>query len=341
MKIVMGVKGEIPADELGLTLPHEHLFTDLSCYWNKSDLLQDHSSFSMQVSPAIRAVVQQRPWSYLDNVVLNDLNSAIDEANAFKAAGGKTIVDVSPYPGMGRNPDGLFSVSRTTGVNVIMACGRYSEPSMTDDEKQDSVETLAARFLREFRDGVEDTGLKPGLLKVGFVSTIDKPAEIRSLRAAGRVQHIVGCALSIHPHIWKPDSHLILDILEEEHCDLRKVILCHQDFLGTQFDYLDSLVRRGCFLEFDTFGSGLINDPMWQMDESQKIANLTSQIERGNSSHILISGDMCLKIMLGCGGGTGLKNIPVNVIPALRNLEIETETINQIVIENPKTVLCY
>lgn len=341
MKTVMGVNGEIPADELGMTLPHEHLFTNLSCYWNKSDLLQDRAAFSMQVSPAIRAVVQQRPWSYLDNVVLNDLNSAVDEANAFKAAGGKTIVDVSPYPGMGRNPDGLLSVSKSTGLNIIMACGRYSEPSMIGDEKTISVETLAARFLKEFHDGADGTGIKPGLLKVGFVSTIDKPAEIRSLRAAGRVQHIVGCALSIHPHIWKPDSHLILDILEEEHCDLRKVILCHQDFLGNELDYLDSLVHRGPYIEFDTFGSGLINDPMWQMDEHQKLANVASQVKRGNSRHILISGDMCMKIMLACGGGVGLKNIPLNVIPAMRRLGIDSETIEQIVTENPKTVFSY
>lgn len=339
--MVMGVKGEIPAGELGLTLPHEHLFTDLSCYWDNSGLLQDRAALSLQVSPATRAEVQQRPWSYRDNIVLINPNIAISEANEFKGAGGKTIVDASPFPGMGRKPRGLLSVSQATGVNVVMSCGRYSEPSMSEIEKEATIESLTARFLREFNEGTEGTKIKPGLLKVGFVSTIDKPAEIRSLKAAGRVQHIVGCAFSIHPHIWKEDSHLILDILEEEGCDLRKVILCHQDFLGSHLDYLDSLMKRGCYIEFDTFGSGWINDPMWQMDEDQKIANLIIQIERGNTSHLLISGDMCMKVMLGCGGGVGLKNIPLNVIPTLRSLGVDAETIDQIVIENPKNALCH
>jgi len=50
---------------------------------------------------------------------------------------------------------------------------------------------------------------------------------------------------------------------------------------------------------------------------------------------------MCMKIMLACGGGVGLKNIPLNVIPAMRRLGINSETINQIITENPKTVFSH
>jgi len=336
----MSVRGEIPAAELGFTLPHEHLFTDLSCYWDESDFLNDRLHFSQRVRLENRPEVQQKPWSFKNNLILDDLDSAITEVREFVYFGGKTIVDVSPYPGMGRNPRGLLSVSELTGANIIMACGRYSEPSMSDQEKQIGVEELTSRFLKEFRDGVEGSGIKPGLLKVGFVNKIDKASEIRSLRAAGRTQNIVGCALSIHPHIWRPDSHLILDILLEERCDLRKVILCHQDYLGNELEYIDSLIRRGCYIEFDTFGSGQINDPMWKMEEEKKITNLVTQIKRGNTDHLLISGDMCMKTMLTCGGGIGLKNIPMNLLPALTVRGIDSVTINKIVVENPKQVFC-
>lgn len=341
MKSIMSVRGELSDTELGLTLPHEHLFTDLSCYWDKSDFLNDRLHFSQPVTPQNRSEVQQKPWSFKDNIVLNDLRCAITEASEFMTAGGKTIVDASPCLGMGRNPQGLMSVSESTGVNIIMSCGRYSEPSMSDQEKQIDIEELAVRFLQEFRDGVEESGIKPGLLKVGFVDKVDKPSEIHSLRAAGKTQHIVGCALSIHPHIWQPDSHLILDILAEEKCDLHKVILCHQDYLRNEQEYLDSLVKRGCYIEFDTFGSGQIKDRMWQLDENKKYENLVDQIKRGNTDHLLISGDMCMKIMLTCGGGFGLKNIPMNVLPALTTLDIDLDTINRITVENPKQVLCH
>lgn len=337
----MGVKDEIKVCDLGFTLPHEHLFTDLRCYWDVVEYTSDIRRYSRKIIPEINLEVSQKPWAFLDNLVLDNLPSAISEAIAFQAAGGKTIVDASPYSGMGRRPHDLRTVSEKTSLNVIMASGRYTEPSMTDAEKNLSVDDLEYRFLQEFLNGVEGLGVKPGLLKVGFVSSINNPAEIRSLRAAGRVQQNVGCALAVHPHIWQPDSHQILDILEEEGCDLRKVILCHQDYLGDRMEYLSSLVERGCYLEFDTFGSGVINDPMWMCSETSKLQHVVNQIETGNMDRILISGDMCMKIMQSSWGGAGFANIPTNVIPDLIALGIHPDVIHQITVENPARVLCH
>lgn len=337
----MGVLCEIKACDLGLTLPHEHLFTDLRCYWDAVEYTSDIRTFSQKITSEIIHEVSQKPWAFPDNLILDDLPSAIREVIAFQTAGGKTIVDASPYPGMGRKPNELRTVSEITGLNIVMACGRYTEPSMTDAEKTLSVGNLESRMLQEFVNGAEGSGIKPGLLKVGFVSKIDNEVEIRSLRAAGRVQNCVGCALAVHPHIWQPDSHQILDILEEEGCDLRKVILCHQDYLGDRMEYLRSLVERGCYLEFDTFGSGRINDPMWMSTEECKLKHVVNQINEGNVDHLLISGDVCMKIMQSSWGGSGFANIPSKVIPGLIALGVPPHVIHQIVIENPARVLCH
>jgi len=338
----MGVAGSISEAQLGLTLPHEHLFTNLSFYWSgEAHEAGLRDFYNRPVSRFIRQEVVQAPWAFKDNTILDNLLNSIDETNAFLRAGGKTIVDMSPTPAMGRNPNGLLTISIETGAYVIMSTGRYSEPSMEDADKKKGIDDLVKDFMREFVDGVGETAVHPGLLKVGFVDRIDKEPEINSLRAAGRVQKRVGCALSVHPHIWAADSHLILDILEEEGCDLGKVILCHQDYLGQQVDYLNSLVERGVFIEFDTFGSGLINDRMWQMEESTKIENVKVQIKIGNAAHLLISGDMCLKVMLSKWGGKGLVNIPRYTVPAMRAAGIDEEIIQMIVIENPKRALCH
>lgn len=342
MPSVMSVQGLISEDQMGFTLPHEHLFTDLHCYWKgEAPDAARRAYYDQPITAEIRPAVQSDPWAFRDNTFLDSEEKAIIEAEAFRRAGGRTIVDLSPYGSMGRNPQGLLHVAQKVGVNVIMSVGRYSEPTMTVYEKQKSVADLVGQFLDEFLNGVEDCGIKPGLLKVGFVDKLDKEAELCSLRAAGRVQGQVGCALSVHPHIWEPDSHQILDILEAEGCDLRRVILCHQDFLGDQVDYLDSLVKRGAFLEFDTFGSGLLNDPMWQLTEAQKIRNVQRQIERGNLAHLLISGDMCLKVMLSSWGGAGLVNLPLNTLPAMKAAGISDEALQILVEENPKIALCY
>ena len=343
MKSVMGVQGAIQETDLGFTLPHEHLFTDLSFYWNGEDANEfPHFVPGDKRSIETRAKVMGNPWGYRENCILDQLECALHEAKAFQSYGGRTIVDLSPARGMGRNPAGLLVVAERTQLNVIMACGRYAEPSLTEVEKEMSVGQIEQALLNEFENGCPDLPLaRPGLLKVAFVDRIDKLAEIRSLRAAGRAQNKVGCALSIHPHIWAPDSHLILDILEEEGCDLRKVILCHQDYLGDKSDYLDSLAKRGAMLEFDTFGSGMINDRFWQQSESEKVDFLLQQIELGNQDHLLISGDMCLKIMLAFWGGAGLANIPRHVIPAMKASGIDDEMIHLITVDNPCRVFCY
>lgn len=341
MPSVMSVRGGVPDFNLGLTLPHEHLFVDLRCYCpSEFKSVEQRKTFQQPVSTSNRDQVIQAPWEFRDNPLLDDLESALDEACTFAGLGGKTIADLSCSQSIHRNPRGLSRVAERTGVNVIMSAGRYTFPSMSESDKQKSVTDIEISILDEFINGVED-GIRPGMLKAAFVNTIDREAEIRTLRAVGRVQAKVGCALAVHPHIWQPDSHRILDILEEEGCDLRRVILCHQDFLGAHTEYLSSLCQRGAYVEFDTFGSGWINDPMWQQPDDLKIANMKKLVEMGSQSHLLVSGDMCLKIMLSKWGGSGYGNIPGRVIPAMREAGFSDELTHMITVENPARVFCH
>jgi len=357
MASVMGVQGPVEADALGLTLPHEHLFVDLRCYCPSESVegpftepvegftrrdkpMALRELYNSPVSLSLREQVLQHPWDFRDNPLLDDEDSALREARTFAALGGRTIADLSCSAGMGRQPQKLRMVSALTGVNVIMSAGRYTFPSMTDNDKQMTVDEIESQIYGEFVHGV-DGGIHPGLLKAGFVDCLDREPEIRTLRAVGRVQSKVGCALAVHPHIWKPDSHQILDILEEEGCDLRRVILCHQDFLGNSTQYLDSLCKHGAFIEFDTFGCGWINDPMWQQTDAEKIGFLEKQIELGNQQQLLISGDMCLKIMLSKWGGIGYVNIPKLIIPQMQEAGFSPDLIRLITEENPARVFCH
>jgi phosphotriesterase-related protein len=85
----------------------------------------------------------------------------------------------------------------------------------------------------------------------------------------------------------------------------------------------------------------LINYRMWQIKESQKIQNTKKQIELGNAQHLLLSGDMCLKLMFKKWGGKGLENIPSYTLPAIRASGISEEDIQMMVVENPKRIFCY
>ena len=122
---------------------------------------------------------------------------------------------------------------------------------------------------------------------------------------------------------------------------ISKTILCHQDYLGNHTQYLDSLVKRGVYIEFDTFGCGMINDRMWQQSDQEKIAFVKKQIELNNEECILISGDMCLKIMLSKWDGIGYVNIPKFVVPAMRAAGLNESAIQAITISNPQKAFCH
>ncbi len=139
--IVQTVSGPLPARLLGFTLPHEHVEASL---WD-NEIVVAAAVANAEGAGALR---------------LTDEELA-SEVAAFKATGGQTIVDVTP-PGIGRDPLRLRSVSEREGVHIVMGCGWYRQPFYPAEDLIDrrSVEELAGVLIREFVDGVGDTGIR-------------------------------------------------------------------------------------------------------------------------------------------------------------------------------------
>ena len=105
------VLGLVDSDRLGLTLTHEHLLSDFRCLIPRADWDTDRGH----------------------NFVKDDVDALIREVAGFKKAGGGTIVDVTPLPNPGRNPEGLARVAREAGVNIVMGVSYYTEPFYTPE----------------------------------------------------------------------------------------------------------------------------------------------------------------------------------------------------------------
>lgn len=343
MPKVQTVLGEINAKDLGFTLPHEHLFLDLSCYWSgPAKQITKRAYYQEPMTLGKHAEAVYNPWAFLDNTILDDMDSTLNEVRAFMGYGGKSIVDVTAYGPMGRDPVALRYVAGVTGANIVMSSGRYSLPSMDEEEKKKSIEDVEKTILDEFANGAECTGIKPGLIKLAFAGELNQEPELNTLRASARAQKKIGCAMNIHPNIWEKESHQLLDILEEEGAILEKVIFSHQDFTGEDAEYHDSLVKRGAYIEFDTFGCECVADPLdinvWFRSDGQKIGYVKKQIEMGNVKKILLSGDMCLKIFFTKWGGWGYAHLPQHILPRMRFSGISEKDIYTMTVENPARV---
>jgi phosphotriesterase-related protein len=101
--------------------------------------------------------------------------------------GGKSLVDMTT-PEIGRDPMALRGIAIATGLNIICGTGWYLEDSYPDQVKKDNVDELSEIMIRELTEGIEETGIRAGVigeLGTGLELTEN---EKKVMRAAARAQ---------------------------------------------------------------------------------------------------------------------------------------------------------
>lgn len=340
--IVRTVLGDIPADDLGVTLPHEHLL-----------LRQDHVSFREPDDAEGRALASrpvaldmlgwlQWHWaSNLDNLVLDSEPLAIEELARYRDAGGRSVVDCT-LPGIGRDPEALVRVARATGLHIVMGTGFYVEATHPPEVAAMSSDDVAARIVREVREGVDGTGIRAGLMGEVGCSWPMTDAEVKVLRGAALAQAELGCALSIHPG-RHPDAPLeILGVLREAGADLGRVVMGHVERTAFRQDVLRPIADTGCFVEYDLFGtevtatfpyrSGGIDIPT----DAQRLDSIAALVAAGHGDQVLVSHDVCTKHRTRRYGGVGYDHILRDIVPWMPERGFDPGTIDRILVDNPR-----
>src|SRR5690349_24234171 len=136
-RVVHTVLGEIDASSLGVTLPHEHVFASSAGF--------------------------MRAWPEYFGGRARFLDTVASKLAALKRAGVDTIVDVTTID-TGRDVRFLREVSRRSGVQIVACTGHWLDPSMSMAAR--TADELAEFFTLEITRGVEDTGIKPGVIKM-------------------------------------------------------------------------------------------------------------------------------------------------------------------------------
>jgi phosphotriesterase-related protein len=311
----MTVSGPIPADRLGFTLPHEHLFLDTYSWpGGKSG------------SGALGIIDPVLDW-----------DTVVDEVEAYRRAGGAAIVDLS-LPAIGRAPDALRRVAETTGVHVVMGCGWYRDSFYPSDLNYRSTEELADELVREFEDGVGGSGVRPGVIgEIGVETTFPTAREERVLRAAARAHHRTGLAITTHTPI-RTSGRAALEILLQEGVPPERVIIGHADSYPVP-DYLTSLLADGCYVQFDCVAWSYKSKADMPFGP-QELADLTVDlVRRGFGDRLLLSHDVSNRALLKRYGGDGFTCIAERFLPLLRDAGLEDEAIGALTVDNPRRAL--
>ncbi len=348
---VQTVVGLIEPEDLGITLPHEHLLVDQTVggvYFiepkETSARLLAHQPVSLENLSWVRYNMKDN----LDNLMLLDEQMAIKEAMLYKVRGGKTIVDQTNV-GIGRDPEALARISRATGLNIIMGSGYYIAGSYSKEMMDAKTEEdVAEEIVKDITVGVDDTGIRSGIIGELGCSWPLKDTEKKVLKAGAYAQKRTGATIWVHPGRNEMAPIESMEVLTNAGADLGRVVICHMDRCGYLLDTRRKLLDAGCYIEYDVFGlegyyparvalaDGHLPD---RPNDIGRIKQIKELIGMGYLKQILLSHDIGIKIMLVSYGGGGYAHLLREVVPLMKIYGISDEQINTMMVDNPKRLL--
>src|SRR5262249_24919668 len=136
------VRGPVALDELGPTLMHEHIFV------LDPQALQNYS----------------RVWgaSYWDEETR--VADAIAKLRRLRQGGIHTLVDPT-VPRLGRNIPRIQRINAEGDLNIVAASGGYAFLDLPEFLLYRTDDQITELFVREIREGIDDTGVKAAFLK--------------------------------------------------------------------------------------------------------------------------------------------------------------------------------
>lgn len=352
MPQVMTVRGPITPEELGITMCHVHVLSELKFSEQSkptsSMTPEEIELLNMPVTTEMLGQIRRHANHVcaIDNNLLGDIDLAITELKAYRRKGGSSIVETSVV-GLKRDPVGLAKIAEKTGINIVCGTGWYIGASHSSELQEESVDDLSKIMIKELTVGIDDLEIKAGFIKAGLSGpTPDVPfqgAEEKVLRAGGRAQAALGSSMTMHPchHYGRARHlHLYLDILKEEGANLEKIYMSHMEFWHDDIDYQKSLLDRGITLSYDQFGCEEYTRPGWaKAPDSSRVKAVGTLVKAGYVNQIVLSNEVVSKFRLTKYGGLGYSHLLENIVPDLKYFGINDEEIHTMLVENPKRLL--
>lgn len=337
--LVMTVNGPIKAEEMGVTLMHEHLLNDCRCWWNPPKEPERAHLGTSPVHAGIIGELRMDPFVNLHNCGLDDHRLTIAELAPFKQAGGRTVVDPT-CRGIGRNPQKLREIAAGSGLHIVMGSGYYLQASHPPVLKGMSKKDVADEIVRDALEGADGTDARIGLIGEIGVSGDFTADEERSLRGAAMAQARTRLPIMVHLPAWYRHGGRVLDIIAEEGGDLDHTILCHMNPSGEDVDYQVACAKRGAFIEYDMIGMDYwYADQQVQCPSDEDNARAIKRlIDLGFLEKILLSQDVFLKMMLTHYGGFGYAYVVTHFAERLKRHGVSDRQITTLLIDNPRRV---
>lgn len=336
---VQTVSGAIEPEDLGVTLIHEHLYFDLTCYYQQPKDEKGKWLTNQELTLANLNWVKQNTMSSWSNLRSYDEDIIASEVKLYQDLGGRSIVDCT-INGIKPNPAGLKRISERTGANVIAGSGYYIYPSHPLDMDSKSIEDIEEEIVANVTKGID--GVRSGLIGELGASWPLHPNEEKTFRAGARAHRRTGAPISIHPGHHHDSPLSLIDLMKGEGVDPTRIIMSHiENRYRESMDSYERLADTGCMLGFDTFGRDMYFAAGGRQhpQDDLRIEIIARLVAAGYASSVTVAQDCCFQCDLVHYGGVGYGHILENIIPRLKNKGVDDAALQQIVVENPKRIL--
>ncbi|UOR10238.1 phosphotriesterase family protein [Halobacillus amylolyticus] len=265
MGMVETVRGPLATAKLGKTLIHEHFYFGYPGFQGDMTL----GTFDFEEKK----------------------QKGVEVARMMQQQGVQTVVDPTPNE-CGRNVKLLQAVSEETGLNIICATGFYYEGEGATpyfkfrQQLGTAEEEIYEMFMEEITNGIEGTGIKPGIIKLASSKGEITEYEKMFFRAAVRAQKETGIVLLTHTQegTMGPEQ---ASFLIEEGAEPSKIVIGHMCGATDINQHLWTL-NQGVYIALDRFGlQGSVGAPM---DEA-RMTVLMGLLGQGYEEQIFLSHD--------------------------------------------------
>ncbi|MEW6236073.1 MAG: phosphotriesterase [Candidatus Omnitrophota bacterium] len=299
---IMTVSGPIAPESLGVTLPHEHVLVDFIGADRVSRDRYDADEAFTVILPYLKAV---------------------------RELGCQSMVECTPAY-IGRDPILLKRLSAASGMNLLTNTGYYGaagDKYLPPHAFSETVDQLAARWINEWKEGIEGTDIRPGFIKTGVdygsLSEIDR----KLIRAAARTHLATGLVIAAHTGgggAFKDE----LAVLAEEGVAGEAFIWVHAQNESDPNLHAQA-AEQGAWVSFDGVSSQSV---------SSYVAKLR-EMKRRNLLHKTMLSHDAGWYNVGEPKGGQFRSYDVlftELIPALKKADFADEDIRQIAVENPR-----
>ncbi|HTB78778.1 MAG TPA: hypothetical protein VK762_36295 [Polyangiaceae bacterium] len=313
------VTGRARPEELGSTLLHEHL-------------LIGYPGWQMDaLAPRFRR----------DDA----LSRGVDKLQELRSYGVTTFLDPCPMD-LGRDVEFMADVAERSGMRIICTTGAYKQnEGLTYTFGALPVEDITAIYVKELTEGIGESGIRAGLVKVATGAPTMTEYERKLLVAGGRAAAAVGCPVITHTD----DASLGLEqieVLTAQGVPAHRILVGHSDGRDDH-EYHRSLADKGAYVGFDRFGIEFLHP------DEQRIESVRKMVDAGYARSVCLSHDATCAGWLGrpVFGGKHVATAEAiaaampkweathlfkRILPRLRERGVTEADVHTIFVDNPR-----